>query len=743
MSIARRAIAWFCLYLLASSVVTYFFADSSDVVLIWPPAAVAFALVLIEGPRWWPLIALSVTVMHLLWSPVPAAFLAFSAAANSLGALGGYVAVRAFGGVDIKVLKVRTGFVLTFAGAVLAAVSASVGVAGLWYAGMLEGSIWDAGAKWFMGDMLGLLTLTPTLMMLHRAWQRGHLGEPDLSFAKIKEKLWWTLSMIAALALMLRLARDSQAYALGLSSLPLALLLWSALRFEPPLTALATSALVLVSTILAGRGFAGFTPPASLLESTVLLIFMSLLAVIPLVVAASTYETRVAAMALFRRATVDRLTGLPNRAAFEEEAQRWLQAKRFHGAALAYIDLDQFKIINDSFSHAEGDALVKQLAALLKASLRAEDYLARIGGDEFALLLMGVDADQAAARCRTLLRAISDYRHAEGNRVLTVTASCGLAPMKSSLLDARSTYADLLSRADAACFTAKELGGNRVQLADPGDSAVAQRSTAMAWAVRLKEALGAKQIELYCQSIVPIRAGHTAAATSRHMHLEILLRLKGEEGELLPTQVVHAAERFGLAPRLDQHMFDRTLEWFEHNPQAADRVATVAINLSAHSVGSKETIGFIRERLKHSRLPPSCICFEITETSAIADLDRAQQFITQLRALGCRFALDDFGTGFCSFAYLSKLDVDYYKIDGSFVREVERSPLALAIVRSMAEIGRSLGKQTIAEYVESEAIRKRIALLGVDHAQGYAIDRPQSLDSYFGQPQQPGKRGVA
>ena len=739
MSVGLRAIAWIFAYLLASALVTYFFEGDSDVVLIWPPAAVAFSLLLIEGPRWWPVIALSVTVMHLTWSPVPVQqFIAFSAAANTLGALGGYATVKLLGDVEVRVLKVRTGFVLVAGAAVLAAVSAAVGVLGLWHSSMLGSGFWEALAKWFMGDMLGLLALTPAIIMVYRVKQRGYWGERGLSFASAREKLLWALAMLGALALMLTLAQDSRAYALGLSSLPLALLLWSALRFEPPITAIATSALVLCSTILAGRGFAGYVPPSTLLESTVLLVFMSLFAVIPLVVAATTFETRVAAMALFRRATVDRLTRLPNRAAFEVEAQRWLADRRRRPAALAYVDLDQFKIINDSFSHAEGDALVQQIAALLKANLGSGEYLARIGGDEFALLLDQLDPEAAVRRCQAICRSISDYRHAVGKRVLTVTASVGLTPI---LADAHS-YADLLSRADAACFTAKELGGNRVQLSDAQDQALAQRTTAMDWAVKLKEALEYDRIALHCQSIVPIRTGQTAAATARSVHIEILLRMHGEDGDLMPGQVVHAAERFGLATRLDQHMISRCLDWFASNPDAAARVATVSINLSAHSLSSNETIDFIRSRLERSPLPPGSLCFEITETSAISDLDRAQQFISQLRALGCRFALDDFGTGFCSFAYLSRLEVDYYKIDGSFVREVENSPLALSIVRSMAEIGRSLGKQTVAEYVETEAIRKRIALLGVDYAQGFAIDRPQPLASYFDQPQ-PSKRGVA
>jgi EAL domain-containing protein (putative c-di-GMP-specific phosphodiesterase class I) len=250
----------------------------------------------------------------------------------------------------------------------------------------------------------------------------------------------------------------------------------------------------------------------------------------------------------------------------------------------------------------------------------------------------------------------------------------------------------------------------------------------MRWALRLNEALENDRFELFCQSISPLQSlnGH-------ERHFEILLRMRdAETGDLLPPgYFIPAAERFGLGMKLDTHVLDRTLRWFERNPSAAEKVELCSINLCAASLDDERFLAFLQARLAKSSMPPERLCFELTETSALRDLARAQHFIKAVRALGCRFALDDFGTGFCSFGYLRSLDVDYFKIDGSFVRDVETSPVALAIVRSIADIGRVLHKQTIAECAETEAIRRCLVGLGVDYAQGYALDEPMPIARYF------------
>ncbi|MGH8029639.1 MAG: EAL domain-containing protein, partial [Arenimonas sp.] len=247
------------------------------------------------------------------------------------------------------------------------------------------------------------------------------------------------------------------------------------------------------------------------------------------------------------------------------------------------------------------------------------------------------------------------------------------------------------------------------------------------WAVRIRESLDRHRFELYAQTIEPLQA-----RTGRDCHFEILLRMREDRGDVLsPVHFMPAAERFRLGVRIDREVLDGTLAWLEQHPDAAARVDTCSINLTAEALVDEGFIGFVAERLRRSRFPADRLCLEITETSAVRDLERAQRFINEMRALGCRFALDDFGTGFCSFAYLRSLDVDYFKIDGSFVREMDSSPLAAEVVRSITHIAHLLDKRTIAEHTETRALLDSLRVLGVDFAQGYAIDRPEPLAAYF------------
>jgi diguanylate cyclase (GGDEF)-like protein len=520
-------------------------------------------------------------------------------------------------------------------------------------------------------------------------------------------------------------SRFSGAYSLGIASLPLALLLWSALRFEPLFTAFANVAFALLVATVAGLGLGGFTAPAGIGDVAVLIGFLCILAMTPQVLSAATHENRVAALRLLHRASTDALTGLPNRVSFEESVRALGQREYGEAMALAYIDLDQFKLVNDIVSHAAGDELIRALSSALLSRLGPHDVIARTGGDEFAILLRHCPPFEAETRAQRLRDAIADYRFASGDHVAATTASIGLVTFRAGEIE----FDELLAKADTACFAAKERGGNRIETVAPGRGAVVEeRSASMRWALRLNEALEQDRFVLFCQSIAPL-----ARDDGGRRHFEILLRLLDPAtGQLLlPGTFVPAAERFGLGPRLDRHVLDRTLRWFERWPEAADQVELCCINLCASSVDDERFLAFLQKRLADSRLAPSQLCFELTETSALRDLARAQHFIQRVRALGCKFALDDFGTGFCSFGYLRSLDVDFFKIDGSFVREIETSPLALAVVRSIADIGRVMDKETIAECAETDAVRQRLIELGVDYAQGYAVDEPMPIETYF------------
>jgi diguanylate cyclase (GGDEF)-like protein len=701
------------------------------VTLVWLPAGVSLAALLLYGRRWWPFIPLAEVLYQSLPSltgdPTPQLWLLtlFTAAANTVGALLGATVARHLSGADAERFVLRSGAALLVGALALAVSSGLLGVSGLVLSGFTPTALYGAALlKWTIANFFGVVLIAPAVLLASRAslWARDPaLGYP---FARLPEQLAWAAALFASSAVLIVSGTPASPYALGLVSLPLAVLAWSALRFSPLYPALASLLVGLALATCAGLGIGVFVPPATLGDSVMLLLFLSMVAVMPLLLAAAVNENRLTTLRLLRRARTDDLTGLPNRAGFEAEARLLAERGGNEPMALAYLDLDNFKLVNDTAGHSAGDEMLKSLAGLLRTELRADDLLARLGGDEFAVLLrrrLPLEAERVAERLRD---AVAEFRHPHGGHLFAANASIGLVPF----LPRRVDYSVLLAQADAACFTAKELGGSRVQTAESGAHAVTERTTAMRWAMRLSTALEQDHFRLYCQSIVPL---HPIEEHGRHF--EMLIRLYDPEHDriLAPGQFVPAAERFRMGPRLDRYVIDRTLRWLEDNPRAAAEVAMCSINLCAASVDDDGFLRFLRDRLAASPLPAEKLCFEITETSAVRDLGDAQRFIDGVRRLGCRLALDDFGTGFCSFAYLKALDVDYFKIDGSFVREIDSSPLSLSIVRAIADIARGIDKRTIAEFVETPQIRARLAELGVDYAQGYAIDEPQPIERYF------------
>ena len=721
------------LYLLAAELGLWFVESADQVTLIWAPAGIAYATLLLYGLRWWVCVATSVVLVHLLLAPVPPEFVAWSVASNVLGTVAGAGAVRLLRPDAPLRLSLTSGLTLLLGGLVVVLVGAPIGVVGMVQSGMLpEAQLWPAMAKWALGDLFGLIAVMPAILLfVTRAELSAAVARAE--YGGWHERLLWAALMAMFLAAILWAGTRSPAYALGLASLPMALLLWSALRFPPLFTSCATMALALFVATLVGLGAGGFSPPAHLLDTAILLGYLCIIAVVPQMLSAAAHENRIAAGRLLRRATTDALTGLPNRHAFEDAARAAIADRP--GAedadepmALAYLDLDQFKVVNDIASHAAGDRLLVGLVGVLRASLPSSDLLARIGGDEFAVLMRGCPGGAALARAQMLRTAIGGYRLPHEDHVITTTVSVGLVPFRAG----RTAFPDLLASVDAACFTAKELGGNRVQVAASDDSEVHRRTEAMRWAMRLNAALEHDHFELYCQEIAPLRD----VGARRGRHFEVLVRLRNpDNGDLMmPGEFVPAAERFQLATRLDRHVVDSTLRFLETHPEAAADTELCAINLSASAVVDDEFGLFLRRRIAASRVPAHLLCFELTETSAVRELSRAQSFIQDVRSLGCRFALDDFGTGFCSFGYLRALDVDFFKIDGSFVRDLAESPLSLAIVRSIADIGRVMNKATIAECVENEATRMRLLGLGVDYAQGYGIAVPRPIAHFFARP---------
>jgi diguanylate cyclase (GGDEF)-like protein/PAS domain S-box-containing protein len=424
------------------------------------------------------------------------------------------------------------------------------------------------------------------------------------------------------------------------------------------------------------------------------------------------------------QATHDSLTGLINRAEFERRLALALQSAAQFGRhhTVMYLDLDQFKVINDTCGHAAGDQLMRQVSASLQRRLREGDTLGRLGGDEFGVLLENCPAQHALRIADGLRQNTNDLRFVWEANSFNVTVSIGLVNIDDGLY----TLSDVLSAADAACYMAKEKGRNRVQIYRRGDSEVTQRHGEMEWVARIQKALEEDRFVLYAQDIVPVDPNKQQGT-----HCEMLVRMLDESNELVPPMAfIPAAERYGLMPSIDRWVLRNTLATLTR--MAQDRYGRTlelcSINLSGATIGDEAFLDYVRTQLENFPLPANMICFEITETAAIANLDRATRFIEEMKALGCFFSLDDFGAGMSSFGYLKHLPVDFIKIDGGFVKDMANNQIDRAMVAAINNVGHVMGKQTIAEFVGSEAVMLALREVGVDFAQGYWVGKPRLFE---------------
>ena len=419
---------------------------------------------------------------------------------------------------------------------------------------------------------------------------------------------------------------------------------------------------------------------------------------------------------LSHQASHDALTDLFNRREFERRMQRVLaEAQGEH--CLLYMDLDQFKVVNDTSGHIAGDELLRQLSQMLKNEVRISDTLARLGGDEFGVLLEYCSLKAAQRVAEAILKAVESFQFFWDERRYTVGISIGVVPIHGG-----ETYTEIMSAADAACYAAKEQGRNRIQIYSPNDLELARRREEMDWVERIKSGLEENRFQLYRQSIVALKE----ETPDRPLRFEFLIRL-WDRVLLAPGAFLAPAERYGLMPAIDRWVVRNACTWLAAHPGELQRLDFATINLSGHTLSEDNFGDFVTRILEEFAIPPEKICFEITETAAVSNLEVAVRFIGKLKALGCRFALDDFGSGMSSFGYLKNLAVDFLKIDGTFVRDMLNDPIDLAMVRSINDIAQVLGKRTIAEFVESEAIKEELEKLGVDFVQGFAIARPEPL----------------
>ncbi len=417
----------------------------------------------------------------------------------------------------------------------------------------------------------------------------------------------------------------------------------------------------------------------------------------------------------------DPLTGRYNRRAFESRLQHAIETAAVENKhhALCYIDMDQFKVVNDTCGHVAGDELLKHVASLLESEIRESDMLARLGGDEFGVLLDSCDFTRAHEIAECMRLKVRKHRFVWQDKSFDISISIGLVPITAESIN----MAEVLKNADAACYVAKDSGRNRVQVYQQHDKEVAQRYGEMQWVSRIQQALEENRFELYGQLIRP---------TLKKIfppHYEVLVRLRDTDGQLIPPMAfIPAAERYNLMPAIDQWVVHHALEMLAQREKRIDgEEVALAINLSGQSLGNDEVLAAIGQSIDATGVAPISLCFEITETAAITNLAAASKFMRHLRQRGCKFSLDDFGSGLSSFGYLSNLAVDYIKIDGHFVKTILSDPLSRSIVDAINQIGHVMGILTIAEFVESEEIAAALGKLGIDYVQGFGVHKPEPL----------------
>lgn len=419
----------------------------------------------------------------------------------------------------------------------------------------------------------------------------------------------------------------------------------------------------------------------------------------------------------------DALTGLINRREMEARLERALKTAQEHELqhVFCYLDLDQFKVVNDTCGHHAGDDLLRQLSHLLSSRVRERDTLARLGGDEFGLLLEKCSMNDAKLIAENIREMIREFRYVYESKIFNVGASIGMVVINKNT----SSIEMVFSQADSACFAAKDNGRNRIHIFEPDDLDLAKRRNEMQWVSRIAQTLEDERLRLFCQPIIPI------SRVDNILHYEILLRQITPEGKIVPPMAfIPAAERFGLMNAIDRWVISNSFMAYkkltEHHTQGQRYV--FSINLSGISLSDTSLLAFITDEFTLHGIPPTNICFEITETAAITNLGNTLQLMKSLKAIGCKFLLDDFGSGMSSFAYLKNLPVDYIKIDGAFVKDIVTNPIDLAMVQSVHSVAEAMQIRTIAEFVESAEIVRLLKEVGVDYGQGMFLGEPIAIE---------------
>jgi len=421
----------------------------------------------------------------------------------------------------------------------------------------------------------------------------------------------------------------------------------------------------------------------------------------------------------------DTITGLFNRYEFEKRLSFALKysSKAVGQSIMCYVDLDQFKIVNDTSGHAAGDVLLKHIALILEKGVGEKDIVARLGGDEFGILFLGKNVDEVTKICNKILRSIKEYRFSYKGKIFVIGASMGLVPIERDCC----TLIDIISAADAACYQAKEKGRNCIHIASRDDKKMQERRGEMQWLARLTQALEEKMFRLYVQPIKSL-----VYQLESMEHFEVLIRLEDKDGKIIsPMAFIPPAERYGMMQRIDRWVIEEVFKEYTKLHEQSNKLYSFSINLSGTSLTDASLGDFIEKMFERYNVPFKSICFEVTETAAVSNLNTALKFINRLRELGCKFSLDDFGSGLSSFSYLQNMPVDYLKVDGAFVRDIDVNEVNRAMVKSINEISHVMGMKTICEFVENKEVENALKEMDVDFAQGFLYSKPKSISTLY------------
>ncbi len=684
---------------------------------VWPPTGIALAALLALGYRVWPGIFLGAFLVNVTTEGSVVTSMGI-ALGNTLEGLAGAYLVNRFANGRYPFDRPQDIFkFLVLAGMLSTTVSATFGVTSLSLGGFASWA--DYGAIWFtwwLGDAVGALVVASVLLLWsdhpRPRWSRGQILEAAL--------LLLSIVLVGLVVFGGWFPSDTKTYPLAFLSIPS--LIWAAFRFGQRETATATLMLAGIAIWGTLRGFGPFAW-ASPNESLLLLqAFIGVVAVMAIALAAVVSERRSVEAQLVHLVAHDPLTGLLSRRRFQEELSLQLAQAGRYGTrgALLFLDLDEFKSVNDGLGHRTGDDLLISLSRLLRGRLRESDLLARLGGDEFAILLPHTDGDQAQVVAGRLLEAIRHHSIVAKERPIGITASIGIALFP----EYGTTVEELLAHADRALYQAKEKGRNRFGMSVPDRDWHAQMESRLKVERRIRQAFEEDLFLLYAQPILDLRSHRIA-------QYELLLRMVGDGGTiLLPSDFLYIAERFGLIHDIDRWVAQQAIHLLARHGQAFPELR-LSVNLSGKAFLDGELLPMIQRELDRTSTNPANLTLEITESAAIADTNQAQRFADALRRLGCRFALDDFGVGFSSLSHLKHLPVDYLKIDGSFIRDLPNNPVDQHLVKAVVEVARGLHKETIAEFVGDEETVQLLREYGVDFAQGFYIGEPRAVPEIF------------